>query len=534
VNGIISNHGLAYNYYCLGLEGNDNVSFFVGKNKTKSPFGAVVFISNDHGVFNVHLEHISETIQKLVFTISKNDNSPINSAKINIGQNSPELQFNFTGEVFRNGRDIDLIEFYRKDSIWKMRVVVENLQENLKKFLKEITDKKTSLTQQKQSTPVPVQPVSTPLVPPRRPTPPPVSRDNYIENLRGLNKVLTHCLGDDFKRINTIARQYCIRHLCWTLWFWFPFGAFFGWLHLALKTYRFEFVRNTILYGIACIIPYCLSLNSLNLGLIIIVPWVLGLVHCYGTFKTTFLQTIDSCGRKGFTEVRKDKEERYDLNTITYEVFFNTSVPNDWALPILADRCKKGFYYNMEHFYTRLNLRPEFRKEFEKIFYVEAVTDEQAKKSKQQRKRIFIFATILFSSLILTLCGGIYGLLQHSPELKQYVYTTLNWDYYKNAQGIGSGVNKSEALHNAKVNALANGLGEELFHKEVGTIGSVTISNDSGDKTTMSQDEKENYTKQVQGRVSDVEIISESQSPDGLYNITIKAKVLMNANREKK
>ncbi|MDR2757522.1 MAG: hypothetical protein LBC20_17665 [Planctomycetaceae bacterium] len=95
-------------------------------------------------------------------------------------------------------------------------------------------------------------------------------------------------------------------------------------------------------------------------------------------------------------------------------------------------------------------------------------------------------------------------------------------------------MNKSEALHNAKVNALANGLGEELFRKEVGTIGSVTISNDSGDKTTMSQDEKENYTKQVQGRVSDVEIISESQSTDGLYNITIKAKVLMNANREKK
>lgn len=529
VSGIISNHQSSYHYCCLGLEGNDSVSFLVDKDKTKSPFNAVVFVSSeDHGVFEINLEHIPEMIQKLIFTISKNDNSPIDSARIRIGQNSPKLQFDFTGDVFHRGLDITIIEFYRKDNVWKIRVVAENLQENLKKFLKEIQKQKTSPAQPEQRLPI-----SAPTLP-RRPTPPPVSHwGDRNDDSHRLNKMLMFFLGDDFKRLTSTAKVYCMRHLCWTIWFLFPFGAVFGWLHLALKTYRFEFVRNTLLYGIACVIPYGLSLNSLNFGLIIIVPWVLGLVHCYGTFKTTLLQTIDSCGRRGFTQV-KTKGDLHDLNTITYEIFFDTSIPNDWALPILADRCKNGFYNDMQTFYSKLKVMPKYYGEIEKYFYVEPVTKEQSETSKRQRRWRVFFTIISLSLLMLVLCGGTYGLLEYSPELKLHVYTTLNWDYYKKTQGIGSGVNKNEAIHNAKVNALANGLGEELFHKEVGTVGSVTISDDGGDKTTMSQDENENYTKQVKGRVSDVEIISESQSTDDLYNITIKAKVLMNADREKK
>jgi hypothetical protein len=90
--------------------------------------------------------------------------------------------------------------------------------------------------------------------------------------------------------------------------------------------------------------------------------------------------------------------------------------------------------------------------------------------------------------------------------------------------------------NNAKVNALTNGgLKEQLSYNEVRNNNMVTLSNDSGDQTTMSQVENENYTKQVQGHIKDIEIISESQSTkDDSYNTTIKAKVLMNANRKKK
>jgi stress response protein SCP2 len=541
--------GSKINCCCLGLDDAGNAAFLVDKDKTKAPFNTVVLTPQTE-TFSLSLEHLPQPVLCLVFIIDKNSEFHAASVKI-IEKDSTLFSFNFTDNIFNHSQYATILEIYRKDNVWRLRVVAEKTQEILKKHLRKsepikplqisvltpslkLSNPSNALVQPVSPPIARIQSVSSPITRTPVKSPPVVQvgqteEEDDEEELRGFDKLFAFLLGEDSKCITSIAKIDCIRHFFWTLWFWFPFGAVLGWLHLAMKTHRFAFLRYALQYGNACIILFFLS--SFYWGLMVVVPWIIGIIHCYSTFKTTFLQTLDSCGRRGFSH-EDVKGEKHNLNTISYETFINTSVPNKWAIPILFDRYKHGFYGNLPTFCSRLKIAQKNYPFVEKYFYVEPITTEHSERSKRKRKRRLIFGGASLLLLIAAVCYGMYAILEQSPDLKLRCYTALDWDYYKAAQGLGSGVSKNEALHNAKVNALANALGEDLFHKEIGTIDSATHSTDVEDKTTVTQDEKENYTKQVQGRVSDVEIIEESQSPDGLFNITIRAKILMNANRK--
>jgi len=98
---------------------------------------------------------------------------------------------------------------------------------------------------------------------------------------------------------------------------------------------------------------------------------------------------------------------------------------------------------------------------------------------------------------------------------------------YKTVQGTGSGTNRNGALLAAKQSALKNAVGERLAFMETGRSSIMTFSDDEGDVSTAAQGFGEGYEKRIEGNVSDVKILSESQS-GGLFHFTIEAKVRMN------
>jgi hypothetical protein len=538
----------AYNCAFAGLDKNGTLC----KQLNGQPFivppssSSIVTAQCDKNTFRflIKLTQISNTVEKIIAVVRKNDASSIRNAKVMICTISGQkldaklaADFTDTDTIFRNDRIVNVIEFYRYNNEWKIRAVVDRLVPELKDIVKKrlselqphsIAQAKITsppiLTRQTQSR----TSVTSPIPSPQHP------QINWYQSV--VNGILSLHLFDTIN-IPRVAKRYFFRHCAWTLWFWFPFGAVFGWLHLALKTFRPQFFFFALFYGVFCVIPYLLSLSSLNFGLIIIAPWIIGLISCYASFNTTLLKTLDSMGRSG--SKIKTRDNKYELNSITYEVYHLVGI-KDYALPIFATRCERKFEH-LEGFYKQLRdggcqLKEDDLSMFDRTFYIEPITPIEISRNQRQRSLRRLLAVAGFFALLTGLCYGGYVFVEHlPPDVRQHTYieifNVLDWDYYKEAEGIGSGIKKEEALQNAKVNALANGLGEELFRKEVGSGGVKTISDDEGDKNSATQDSKEDYTKQVQGRVSDIEIVTETQS-DGLWNITIKAKVLVNAERK--
>ena len=98
---------------------------------------------------------------------------------------------------------------------------------------------------------------------------------------------------------------------------------------------------------------------------------------------------------------------------------------------------------------------------------------------------------------------------------------------YQNVSGIGSGANRHEALLSAKIAAIRNARGEYISSVQSSRSATITFSDDEGDVNKAEQESQEDYEKRIEGRISEVEIILETQQ-DGLFQIGIKAKVRMN------
>jgi stress response protein SCP2 len=531
---VVVNGSEKFEYCCYGIDANDKIidSFFTFEGKTSSAFGAIVLAAGKRGQFNVKLASLPETVEKLIFVVCGGSGSvkSIPSGQVIFGTDKPLLRCPFSGSLLPDAPIASIVEIYRKDSVWRLRFSAESLQKEHSGFIREKLRKPSAVVRPSPTKP-PVPPsVTSP------PVPKPSAPARNTANLSQWNNTLSKGISFGYIWVvwllPQIGRQpvpegcyqalkgLFLRHLFWTLWFWVPFGAVLGWIHLALKSFRKRYLAYAILYSLVLLVPYSNGFWQVN-----ILVWAVGLIHCYSTFRFTFRYMIESTDGKHFK--LKVKEGKYNLNTIDYKTF----VQEGWeiaALPILINRHFSGQFIDMPGFFRRLDpwMKDIYKKDAFSRKFDAVVVPNRTKFLK------FFIAPLL----LLCLLGGVWGVYTVSPpdvketlvpQIQQRVYTFFGWDFYKIVQGTGSGVNRDEALRQAKLDALGNALGERLTRRETGKSGIITISDDEGDTNKAEQEAQEDYEKQVAGKISDVEILSESQS-DGLFYITIKAKVLMN------
>ena len=213
------------------------------------------------------------------------------------------------------------------------------------------------------------------------------------------------------------------RHLLWTLWFWIPFGAIFGWLHLILKSFRKRYLAFAALYSLVLLVPYSNGFWQVN-----ILAWVIGLVHCYATFRSTFRYMLESTDGRHYESNKLDG--KYNLNTIDYKTFEAEGWENA-ALPVLINRHIGGQFRDMSAFFRRIDpwIDPSWEAAFSKNFDAVVVSNRTK----------FLSYSILFIAPVLVLCflGGMWMVYAISPpevketlvpHIQRQIYSLVGWD----------------------------------------------------------------------------------------------------------
>lgn len=135
--------GAVYDYCCFGVDGGGKLSddrYMVFYNQTQSPNREITYEANGKGArFNVNLNQLPASIQKLVFTVSIDGNgtmSDISSHTVVIRQGGQEaLELRLSGGDFRSEKAIISIEIYQKD-VWRFGAVASGFNGGLGDLLR--------------------------------------------------------------------------------------------------------------------------------------------------------------------------------------------------------------------------------------------------------------------------------------------------------------------------------------------------------------------------------------------------------------
>ena len=112
-----------YDFCCFGVDANDKLSddrYMVFYNQTRSPGNEIVYLnSGNNANFQIFLNNLPASIQKLVFTVSVDGNSSmgnINSFLFDLKQNgNTAMELKLNGYDFNQEKAIIAVEIYRKD-----------------------------------------------------------------------------------------------------------------------------------------------------------------------------------------------------------------------------------------------------------------------------------------------------------------------------------------------------------------------------------------------------------------------------------
>ena len=157
--------GAVYDCCCFGVDSADRLSddrYMIFYNQTVSPAGEMTYApAAGGGVFNITLDRLPPSIQKLVFTVSidgAGTMGQIAGHTFAIAQPGREpLEMQLSGADFANERAIISMEFYRKDG-WRFRAVAQGFDGGLEELLKHYGGEST----ESQAQAAPAAPASVP------------------------------------------------------------------------------------------------------------------------------------------------------------------------------------------------------------------------------------------------------------------------------------------------------------------------------------------------------------------------------------
>lgn len=175
-----------YDYCCFGVDAQgklSNESYMIFYNQTSSPRNEICFQSNNNSaIFNVNLNQLPASIDKLVFTVSIDGNGTMGDIlnhTFSLSQNNAELlAMSLAGSDFNQEKAIISVEIYRKDE-WRINAVANGFNGGLSALLAayggtEAQDNSSSAPPIQQSSAAPVQ---QPVIPP---APAPVQQTNPV------------------------------------------------------------------------------------------------------------------------------------------------------------------------------------------------------------------------------------------------------------------------------------------------------------------------------------------------------------------
>ena len=156
--------GAVYDCCCFGVDAADKLSddrYMIFYNQTASPAGEMTYAQTDGGAsFNISLDSLPASIQKLVFTVSidgAGTMGQIAGHTVTIAQPGRDvLSMNLAGSDFNNEKAIISIEFYRKDG-WRFRAVAAGFDGGLPELLKNYGGEAAEDAAPAQPAPAPVQ-----------------------------------------------------------------------------------------------------------------------------------------------------------------------------------------------------------------------------------------------------------------------------------------------------------------------------------------------------------------------------------------
>lgn len=154
-----------YDYSCFGVDENNNLSddrYMVFYNQTRSPNGEITYTSATGGAkFDVNLEQLPQSIQKLVFTVSidgAGTMGAISSHTLTVNyRNEPALTMRLSGSDFQQERAIISAEIYRKNNVWRIAAVASGFNGGLRELLKHYGGQEQPESAQPPEKPKPVE-----------------------------------------------------------------------------------------------------------------------------------------------------------------------------------------------------------------------------------------------------------------------------------------------------------------------------------------------------------------------------------------
>lgn len=131
-------------FCCFGLDANDKLSddrYMIFYNQLEAPQQEISCrLGTNEAVYSIFLSRLPNTIEKLVFTLSGDDDvlvSAFQSFEFELSQGAQTLHTVLGGAEFRLEKAIIAFEIYKKQGLWRMNYVARGYNGGLSKLLAE-------------------------------------------------------------------------------------------------------------------------------------------------------------------------------------------------------------------------------------------------------------------------------------------------------------------------------------------------------------------------------------------------------------
>jgi len=133
-----------YDYSCFGLDCNGKLSddrYMVFYNQMSSPKNEICYVQKaKEGEFNIRLSTLPASVDRLVFTVNIDGNGTmgmITDCSFIVKQREMSvLNMHLNGKDFSSEKAIILVEFYRKNGVWRFSAVARGFNGGLSELLK--------------------------------------------------------------------------------------------------------------------------------------------------------------------------------------------------------------------------------------------------------------------------------------------------------------------------------------------------------------------------------------------------------------